>query len=45
MTAIPFDSSPAPKRPASQSQIRTVVGLALLVLIVGTQLIWSLTIH
>jgi hypothetical protein len=45
MTAIPFDPSTVRKPRASQSQLRAMVGIALLVLTVGTQLIWSLAIH
>lgn len=42
MTVIPFDTHPVRRRQASQSKLRGIIGLALLVLTVGTQLVWSL---
>ncbi len=45
MTAIPFAATPAPKPRASQSQLRAVVGIALLSLTIGTQLLWSILAH
>jgi hypothetical protein len=45
MTAVPFRAVPIQNRRVSQSQLRTVIGLALLSLTLGTQLIWSLAGH
>lgn len=42
MTAFPFRAAAQPGRRASQSQLRMMIGLVLLSLTLGMQLIWSL---